>query len=189
MKNLQKGFIVPLFLVIITMFVIGGGIYIYENKKTETPQVVNTGNQASSQNQQQINTQTPPVNTQTNNLPTQIDTSFKVLSPKTGDSWKIGGTYSVKFQNLPKGSFVQGWLQNQNEVNTGTASIGVIDSGRDGNPSSNIQIKVPPQWCGGDCGAVQYVATGQYRLLLRIYPNAHDPSYQTFYSDYFTLNK
>lgn len=168
MKNSQKGFIVPLLLVIIAVLVVGGGVYVYKNKKVEVP-VVDNG------------TQEP------NNPPPQTDTSFKILSPKTGDSWKIGGTYFAKFQNLPKGSFVQGWLQNKNEVNTGTASIGVVETGRDGNPSSNIQITIPSQWCGGECGAVEYVAPGQYRLLLRIYPSSNNSSYQTFYSDYFTV--
>ncbi|MCW3119692.1 MAG: hypothetical protein JWM28_3774 [Chitinophagaceae bacterium] len=36
MKNKQQGFIVPLLITIIALFVIGGGIYVYENKKTET---------------------------------------------------------------------------------------------------------------------------------------------------------
>jgi hypothetical protein len=181
MKNSKKGFIVPVLLVIIALLVIGGGVYVYKNKKVEVPAVVDTGTQ-------QTNTQTSPVvNTQTNNPPAQTDTSFKVLSPKAGDSWKIGSVYSVKFQNLPKGSFVQGWLQDKNGANTGTASIGVIDTGRDGNPSSNIQITVPSQWCGGECGAVEYVASGQYRLLLRVYPSVNNSSYQTFYSDYFTI--
>ena len=41
MKNSQKGFIVPILLVIIALLVVGGGVYIYKNKKTETPSVVN----------------------------------------------------------------------------------------------------------------------------------------------------
>jgi hypothetical protein len=59
MKNLQKGFIVPVLLEIIAVLVIGGGVYIYESKKTETPPVVNNQNQLPNQNQQQTNTQTP----------------------------------------------------------------------------------------------------------------------------------
>lgn len=68
MKNLQKGFIVPIILVIIALLAIGGGVYFYKNKKIETPAVVNTETQ-------QTNTQTPPVNTQTNNSPSQNNTS------------------------------------------------------------------------------------------------------------------
>ena len=37
MKNLQKGFVVPLLLAIIAVLVIGGGVYIYNTKKLETP--------------------------------------------------------------------------------------------------------------------------------------------------------
>jgi len=49
MKNLQKGFIVPLLLVIIAVLVIGGGVYIYKNKKTESPVVVDIETQQSNQ--------------------------------------------------------------------------------------------------------------------------------------------
>ena len=49
MKNNQKGFIVPLLLAIIALLVIGGGVYIYQNKKAEAP------------------AQTPSVNTQQTN--------------------------------------------------------------------------------------------------------------------------
>lgn len=46
MKNLQKGFIMPALLVLIALLVIGGGIYIYQNKKAQAPAVVDTGIQA-----------------------------------------------------------------------------------------------------------------------------------------------
>lgn len=35
MKNLQKGFIVPLILAIIAILIVGGGAYVYLNKKTQ----------------------------------------------------------------------------------------------------------------------------------------------------------
>lgn len=38
MKNSQKGFVTPLLIGIIAILVIGGGIYIYNNKKAEKPQ-------------------------------------------------------------------------------------------------------------------------------------------------------
>ena len=117
----------------------------------------------------------------------QANTTFSVLSPKSGDVWKIGATYNIQFQNVPPSSYIQGWLQNVNDVNTGSAHIGVVDTGRNGNPSSNIQVTVPSQWCGGDCGAPQSVTPGQYRLLLTVYPSASSSSYQTYYSDYFAI--
>ncbi len=64
MKNLQKGFIVPVLLVIIALLVVGGGVYVYENKKAEVPAIVDNGAQQSNQNQQQTNTQTQQTNTQ-----------------------------------------------------------------------------------------------------------------------------
>lgn len=176
----QKGFanMVLIVLVVVLAGALGYVTLVKKPAPVEQPQVNNSQNTQST---------TPPPSNQTSVTPPQTDTSFKVLSPKAGDSWKIGGTYTVKFQNLPKGSFVQGWLQDKSSESTGSANIGVIDTGRDGNPSSNIQIKVPSQWCGGECGAVEYVTPGQYRFLLRIYPSAQNPSYQTFYSDWFTL--
>ncbi len=42
MKN-QKGFIVPLLLGIIALFVIGGGVYIYKNKTTESTRLEKFG--------------------------------------------------------------------------------------------------------------------------------------------------
>lgn len=55
MKNSQKGFIVPVLLVIIAILVIGGGVYVYNNKKVETP-ILPTGTevQTTNQNQQQV---------------------------------------------------------------------------------------------------------------------------------------
>ncbi|MEI8328153.1 MAG: hypothetical protein WCG02_03390 [Candidatus Taylorbacteria bacterium] len=40
MKNSNKGFAVPLLIGIIVLLVIGGGVYIYTNKKVEVPAVV-----------------------------------------------------------------------------------------------------------------------------------------------------
>lgn len=76
MKNSQKGFIVPALLVIIALLVIGGGVYVYKNKKTETP-VVDTKTHQSNQNQQ-TNTQTSPVTNQqspTNEKPINVATA------------------------------------------------------------------------------------------------------------------
>ncbi|MSU54979.1 MAG: hypothetical protein EXS46_00385 [Candidatus Taylorbacteria bacterium] len=65
MKNSQKGFIAPLLIGIIALLVIGGGVYIYGNKKVEVPAVVDNTTVQSNQIQQ-TNTQTPPVNNQQN---------------------------------------------------------------------------------------------------------------------------
>ncbi len=56
MKNLQKGFIIPLIIAIMAVLAIGGGVYVYENNKAEKSTVVNTETQESNQVQQQNNT-------------------------------------------------------------------------------------------------------------------------------------
>ncbi len=80
MKNSQKGFVVPLLIAIIVVLVIGGGIYIYENKKVEVPIVVDNTTQQPDQ-VQQTNSQNPSVTKGTNNY------SFKSIDKgkaKTG---------------------------------------------------------------------------------------------------------
>ena len=91
MKNLQKGFIVPVLVAIIALLVIGGGVYVYESKKAEVPAVVETGTQPVNQNQQQTNTQTPPVTTQqntTNNKPVSVAPSNQTILNILVTNWK-----------------------------------------------------------------------------------------------------
>ncbi len=57
MKNSKKGFAVPLLIAVIALLVIGVGVYMYKNKKTESPVVVDTETQQTNQIQQQNNTQ------------------------------------------------------------------------------------------------------------------------------------
>lgn len=72
MKNKNKGFIVPILLGIIALLVIGGGVYVYESKKTEAPIVpvdtVDTNAQTTNQ-VQQTTSQNPPATTQQNTQP------------------------------------------------------------------------------------------------------------------------
>src|SRR3989344_4454648 len=70
MKNSQKGFIVPVLIVIIALLVIGGGVYVYKNKKTEAP----------------LNTGTP----QTNNQTPSVATNQTILNSLITDWKKIG---------------------------------------------------------------------------------------------------
>src|SRR3989344_6339675 len=67
MKNLQKGFALPILLTIIALLAIGGGMYIYENKKIDTSisNVVNK-EMSSSKQTQGTNTQGTSVKRQQN---------------------------------------------------------------------------------------------------------------------------
>ncbi len=51
MKNPQRSFIVSVLLIMIALLVIGGGVYIYKNKKTQAPLEANSETQQSNQNQ------------------------------------------------------------------------------------------------------------------------------------------
>jgi len=66
MKNAQNGFAIIPLVIVLALLVIGGGVYMYINKKVETPVTADTRTQQSNQIQQQVDTQTPPVNTQIN---------------------------------------------------------------------------------------------------------------------------
>ena len=161
MKNSQRGSTAVIVLVIIVIVLLGVIGWIYFKQPTQV--------------------------TEANPAVSSIDTAFAIISPRAGDSWKIGGTYSVQLKNVPTGAFVQGWLEPKENAANAPSSFGVLETGRDGNPSSNIQVKVPPHYCGGECGALVPVAPGQYRLLLRVYPAVSSPSYQTYYSEYFSI--
>src|SRR3989338_6584135 len=84
MKNVQKGFIVPAILIVVALLAIGGGVYVYENKKAEVSTIVDTGTQ---QPNQQTNTQTSPVANQQN--PTNTKTVNVEPQSKPGASLKI----------------------------------------------------------------------------------------------------
>lgn len=104
MINLQKGFVVPVILVVIALLVIGGGVFVYKSKKVEAPAVVDTGTQQANQNQQ-TNSQTPPVqNTKTPDTQSpKVPASQSPTSVKSASYDLISGilsTLNVKNINL-----------------------------------------------------------------------------------------
>lgn len=119
MKNSQKGFIVPVLLVIIALLVIGGGVYIYKNKKAEVPAVVDNGTQ-------QTNTQTPPVNTQTNTPPSQTSENKKgtiislVVNPCRQKQYSCVYSYGAKAVLLGKN------LTSATMKSSGTSGSGAV---------------------------------------------------------------
>ncbi|MFA6315169.1 MAG: hypothetical protein WC648_02260 [Candidatus Paceibacterota bacterium] len=107
MKNLQKGFVVPVLLTIITLLVVGGGVYIYQSKKVETPSVKNTDTPQLNQ-VQQTNAQTPAV-TQPIVTSAAVSTkpSITVLSPNGGETFKQNSPITVKWsQNFSGSAFI-----------------------------------------------------------------------------------
>ncbi|MEI7463402.1 MAG: Ser-Thr-rich GPI-anchored membrane family protein [Candidatus Taylorbacteria bacterium] len=117
MKNSQKGFVVPLLVAIIALLVIGGGVYVYDNKKADVPAVVDNTTQQSNQ-VQQTNTQNPPVTASTNNQSQSANpdgnyapnpskgSSITVISPKNNVQISSGQTYTIKWTSVNVGNQV-----------------------------------------------------------------------------------
>jgi len=97
MKNHQKGFIVPVLLVIIALLVIGGGVYVYKNQKAEMPTVVDTEIKQQDQVQQQTNTKTSLVNTQTeiSNWKTYAGTNYIIKYPSDWHTRSVDNTVII----------------------------------------------------------------------------------------------
>lgn len=179
MKNSQKGFIVPVLLVIITLLVIGGGVYVYRDKKSEVP-LVETETQQSGQNQQQTNTQTPPVTIQqnpTSNKPANVvpttDTATPIITSISQSSGPIGTTVELKGYNL---------LDNRGDQNLIIEnSKGEASSFGFGNPEHlnlsekyvsmkfTLNEKVCKQWgtdAGLPCKDWMIIIPGEYRIYV-----------------------
>lgn len=87
MKNLQRGFIVPALIAVIALLVIGGGVYVYETKKAETP--------ASIEMQQSNQPQQTPGQNNPVNLPVQ---KTPVSSQTNTSGWKKYSDASLSFE-------------------------------------------------------------------------------------------
>lgn len=110
MKNSQKGFIVPALLAVIVMLIIGGGVYVYKNKKSETPTATNntelqspTRQQTDGQNQQGNSTQVTSSKTQ-NNAPANAKPVISVISPNGGEVFTQNSPITVKWSQNFSGS-------------------------------------------------------------------------------------
>lgn len=133
MKNSQKGFIMPVLVIIIALLVIGGGFYIYKNKKTEAPNVANNNEVQLTNQNQQTNTQNPsPIvnqNTSSNNsLATNVQqqATTKVICSLSGntindDSNQNGLTFFAQGQSC---ATLSGWAPN-NPINQSLTFNGV----------------------------------------------------------------
>ncbi len=118
MKNSQKVFVVPLLIAIIAVLVIGGGVYIYENKRTEVPSVqTKTNVQVPDQSAQ--NTIHSPAQNNNSSVPIPIivskydsgrgvadqsDGYFTITSPVTTSSKEIKITSPFASQSMTIGS-------------------------------------------------------------------------------------
>jgi hypothetical protein len=113
MKNSRRGSLASVLLVIIALLVIGGGVYIYENKKTQAPVIVDTGTQQSNQNQQ-TNTQTPPVANQQNTSANASQPTAKVICSLSGNTIDDGSSQNglTFFAQGQSCATLSGWAPN-----------------------------------------------------------------------------
>ena len=95
----------PLLIVIIALLVIGGGVYIYENKKVDVLTAVdNTAQQSNIQNSPATNQQdTSIIKTTPVSNPIPIKSSVTVSSPNGGENYIAGNVITVKWisNNVP----------------------------------------------------------------------------------------
>jgi len=137
MKNSQKGFIVPLLLAIIAVLVVGGGVYIYNNKKAEVPAIVDTGTQPVNQNPQQTNNQTPPTNTLppsnpiTNTGVSTVQATTKIICSLSGNTIDDGSNQNglTFFAQGKSCATLSGWAPN-NPTNQSLTFNGVTKTWR-----------------------------------------------------------
>ena len=114
MKNLQKGFIVPLLIAIIMILVIGGGVYVYNNKKVEAPVLTEQTNQ----NQQQTSTENSPV---TNNS-AKINQLINILL--TSQDLKVFSVARDTLAKMADSSTVQAIAKAYHEVKPDIVDMG-----------------------------------------------------------------
>lgn len=98
MKNQQKGFIIPLVVIVIAILAIGGGVYVYKNKKTNVyiPKNINTqfdqNVSSTSTNQVEIKPLVPVQNT-------QAVSKLTIIYPNGGENIKIGDRVNITWKN------------------------------------------------------------------------------------------
>ena len=137
MKNKQKGFIVPLLIAIIVVLAIGGGVYVYENKKTEAPVPVTTDEQNPQNNTQTTNT--TQVTTTQNNAASKLP-SVVVTSPKGGEVWTPGSTHTITWTTAN--------ISNSDKVNISLLTYNPSDTSH-----PNFSVLTGPVAGGGDLSA------------------------------------
>ena len=121
MKNnlYSKGFIAPVFIVIIALLVIGGGVYFYKNKKVEAPVVVNESENVGLDNQQEV----VPIDTTVKSTNTK---SFKLgtleFSYPNNLSFNQKGDIISLSHSIPTGKYV-----NSCDLEDGSTIEGVND--------------------------------------------------------------
>lgn len=158
--KLAKGFIVPLLLGIIAILVVGGGIYIYQTKKSQRSLVVQEKNDQNTSVNKTPSPTTPVVNAQ-NNLKIP---SITLVSPNGGETYKTSKDsmlISWKVNNLPSNNSLYFLLVNTNKK-TASVPIGEGIKADSGLQTMTINLR-----------SFLRIQSGTYRLkIMDVYGNS-----------------
>lgn len=92
MKDLQKGFIVPVLIAVIALLLIGGGVYVYETKKAVTPVPAD------------LQVQQSKVLTSNSRFISSAQPEINVLSPNGGERFLVGKTIPITWSTQNAGT-------------------------------------------------------------------------------------
>ncbi len=106
MKNSQNGFVGVLVVIIVLIVLIGGGIYIYNAKKSEAPAAVTTDATTDTE-AEQVNTQTETVTASSTKLSYK-----KYQGPNSDFYFNIPSTWNIRVAPKPELYIQQGWKWN-----------------------------------------------------------------------------
>ncbi len=146
MKNLQKGFIVPVLLAVIALLVVGGGVYVYKSKKTEAPTPpVSVSPTSQSATNNQTSSSTTKISVAGMNQYTDSNFGFSFWYPNT---WSV---QSAQIKNNYAGGTIQKALTiaPPSDPNGSNGSAITIDEFY----SSTREITIPSDLCSPMSGA------------------------------------
>lgn len=183
MKNKQKGFVIPLVIAIIILLGIGGGTYLYINKKSDNLDTskatiddskgkgtstsiadISTSDDVDKNNssQHQVKINNPAVNevvTSTN----KIQPSIVLTNPNKEEVWKIGSKQSIGWKingNVPKGYNMT--------IKLGDNFVGSISAKEGAGPSSsNYTLTIPESVFNGDQSST--FMPGKYKITVSLF--------------------
>ena len=154
MKNSQRGFISFPLLVVILLVVIGGGTYVYKNKKVQmTPLVNNEVGQVDRVNEQAISDV---------GVKPAARSSITLLSPNGGEKWDIKSTQGIKWSITPVNTAkVDLYLDKENSA-TGAKTAYTI--GKSVSIDRNVDYREAYNWVVGTDLNNSNITVGQYTV-------------------------
>ena len=100
--------------------------------------------------------------------------TFTFVAPVANTVWKIGNQHTLQWKsaNLPSDCLIQFFL----DIEETPPVIGGFGFGQTYSISAGrLKLKVPTKYCGGECGPVETVKAGKYKITAIVYgpPNVY----------------